>query len=315
MSKPVLGRGLGALLGGGAKSFAPASPPPGAAGATSPPVYTLPGTATSASGPGTLRKVALERIFPSPLQPRKDFTSETLQELAESIRAQGIVQPLIVRVSGDRFELIAGERRWRAAKLAGLTEAPIVERGATDRELLELALIENLQRENLNPMEEALGYSQLATQFDLTQEEVAQKVGRGRVAVANALRLLKLMPAVQSLVRAGQISAGHAKVLLGLSDGGLQQSAAERVVREGLTVRQLEEVVARWTGPRPVKAVTSAPPERRDPHVIDVENRIRERFATKVALKYADGRGSVELRFSTDDELNRLLELFGVVID
>lgn len=260
-----------------------------------------------------VRKVLLDKVFASPLQPRKDFTAEALQELADSIREQGIVQPLIVRAAGDRFELIAGERRWRAARMAGLTEVPVVERLATDRELLELALIENLQRENLNPIEEAVGYSQLGAQFELTQEQIAQKVGRGRVVVANALRLLKLPPGIQAQVRHGTLSVGHAKVLLSLSDAGLQASAAERVTREGLTVRQLEELVVRWTAPKSARVkvlpTTSVP---RDPHVADLENRLRERFATRVALKYSAGAGSVELRFSSDDELNRLLGIMGL---
>lgn len=321
MSKPVLGRGLSALLGGGTKAGpSPAGvpvPTPGAlpsANTLPTPVYSLPPTPTKPA-PGTaVLKVALDRVFPSPLQPRKDFTEDALRELADSIREQGIVQPLVVRPSGDRYELIAGERRWRAAKLAGLTEVPIVERAATDRELLEVALIENLQRENLNPIEEALGYSLLAAQFSLTQEQIAQKVGRGRVVVANSLRLLKLTPTIQELVRAGTLSVGHAKVLLGLADTGLQESAAARVTNEGLTVRQLEELVARWTGPKPVKTPPPAPPPR-DPHVLDVENRLRERFTTKVALKYDQGVGSLELKFGSDDELNRILDLLGLKLD
>lgn len=313
MSKPVLGRGLSALLGGSAKAGAsPAGVPAPTPGSLPAPVYSLPATPPP---PGTaVLKVPLDRVFPSPLQPRKDFTEDALRELADSIREQGIVQPLIVRPSGNRYELIAGERRWRAAKLAGLTEVPIVERTATDRELLEIALIENLQRENLNPIEEALGYSLLAAQFGLTQEQIAQKVGRGRVVVANSLRLLKLSPTVQEMVRSGNLSVGHAKVLLGLADPGLQESAASRITKEGLTVRQLEELVARWTSPKPAKAPPPPPPQR-DPHVLDVENRLRERFTTKVALKYAQGVGSVELRFGSDAELNRLLELLGLALD
>lgn len=308
MSKPGLGRGLGALLGGGTK-VTPSPDPTSAA------TESLSGSSSASLVGTTVRKVALDRIFPSPLQPRKDFAEESLRELADSIREQGIVQPLIVRRSGEDFELIAGERRWRAARLAGLSEAPIFERLATDRELLELALIENLQRENLNPIEEAVGYSRLAAQFDLTQEQIAQKVGRGRVVVANALRLLKLTPAVQERVRAGALSVGHAKVLLGLTDPGWQERFASRVAGEGLSVRQLEELVARRTGPKPGKSALPPGTASRDPHVVDLENRLRERFATKVALKYADGAGSLELRFASDAELNRLLELLGLQPD
>ena len=238
MSKPALGRGLGALLGGG-KPPGPATPTP------------IAGPVAPAAGPAAPLGVAIDRIVPSPLQPRKDFTEESLRELADSIREQGIVQPLVVRAVGDRLELIAGERRWRAAKLAGLAHVPIIERTATDREVLELALIENLQRENLNPVEEAIGYSQLQSQFGLTQEQVAQRVGRSRVAVTNALRLLKLAPDLQDAVRQGRLSAGHAKVLLGIESLPLQSSAGEQVLARGLSVRQTEELVAQLLAPAP----------------------------------------------------------------
>jgi ParB family chromosome partitioning protein len=261
--------------------------------------------------------VPLSQIKPSPLQPRKDFTPEALQELSDSIREQGIVQPLIVRLVNGAYELIAGERRWRAAQLAGLTEAPIVERAATDREVLELALIENLQRENLNAIEEALGYGQLGEQFRLTQEEIAKKVGKSRAAVANALRLLKLPAVVQSAVREGKLSVGHAKVILGLTDPALQQSTAARVLAGGLTVRQTEQLVAKLSAPKPEagrgKAEVGSTP--RDPHVADLEHKLIERLGTKVALHYKAGKGTVEVKFFSDDELNRVLEILGVNLD
>ena len=209
MAKPALGRGLGALLGG------------------SPVLTSRPGAASarlhsrSVAAPDSrerVQRVPLDRIRPCPLQPRKDFSAESLRELADSIREQGIVQPLIVRPRGGYFELIAGERRWRAAQLLKLPEVPVIVREADDRAVLELALIENLQRENLNAIEEAHGYSQLAEQFQLTQEEIAAKVGKSRAVVANALRLLKLPPAIQNFVREGRLSVGHAKVILGLAD-------------------------------------------------------------------------------------------------
>ena len=268
---------------------------------------------TTPAGP---RHVPLDRVLPSPLQPRKDFTEESLRELSDSIREQGVVQPLIVRVVGDRFELIAGERRWRAAKLAGLTEVPVLERTATDREVLELALIENLQRENLNPIEEAVGYSQLQTQFALTQDQVAQKVGRSRASVTNSLRLLKLAGMVQESLRQGRLSTGHAKVLLGLADPTLQSAAAEQVLNRGLSVRQTEELVTQLQTPRPIDSSGhTRGPLSRDPHVVDVESRLRERLATKVALRYKAGRGSLEIRFHSDAELNRILELVGIRLD
>ncbi len=306
MSKPALGRGLGALLGGASPT---ASPRP-AGPVTAPSPGTQP--------PRGVREVALDEIVPSPLQPRKEFPPEALQELCDSIREQGIVQPLIVRPAGGRLELIAGERRWRAARQAGLTRVPVVERAATDREVLELALIENLQRENLSPLEEARGYQQLQAQFDLTQEDVARKVGRSRVAVANALRLLRLPDPVQSLIGSGRLGVGHAKVILGLAEPDRQQAAADEVVAGDLSVRQTEELVARWNAPRPATAPPAgvAPQTpRRDPHVADLENRLRERLASRVALRYRAGKGSLEIRFASDDELNRLLDLLGVRVD
>src|SRR5580692_363276 len=237
MAKPALGRGLGALLGG-------SSPLPSVA-----PTSTIPAPAPIPATPPDTRdrvqRVPLHRIRASALQPRKEFAPEALQELADSIREQGIVQPLIVRERGGFFELIAGERRWRAAQLLNLPEVPIITREADDRAVLELALIENLQRENLNALEEALGYSQLGEQFQLTQEEVAVKVGKSRAAVANATRLLKLPISVQGFLREGRISVGHAKVILGLTDHAHQALAAERIVKDGLNVRQTEGLIAK----------------------------------------------------------------------
>ena len=305
MSKPALGRGLGALLGNTpVASAAPQNP----------------GTAAPAPMDDRERvlRVKLDRIKPSPLQPRKDFPPEALQELAASIKEQGIVQPLIVRDQKTHYELIAGERRWRAAQLLKLTEVPVIVREADDRSVLELALIENLQRENLNAMEEALGYSQLVEQFQLRQEDVATKVGKSRVAVANALRLLKLAPEVQVYVRDGRLSVGHAKVILSLTLTEQQKLAAERVLKNGLTVRQAEELVAHLQNqPASTSGKTSAAglPSIRDTHVVAVENKIRERFGTKVQLRYRQGKGSIEVKFFNDSDLDRILGVIGVKID
>src|ERR1043166_9028118 len=233
MSKPVLGRGLGALLGGPALVKAiPAEPPP-APGA---------GLVEPASPHERVQQLPLERIRPCPFQPRKEFSPEALQELADSIREQGIIQPLIVRPRDGGYELIAGERRWRAAQLVGLKEIPAIVREADDASVLELALIENLQRENLNPLEEALGYSQLIEQFHLRQEDVSSKVGKSRAVVANSLRLLKLPPEVQDHLRGGRVSVGHAKVVLGLATPGEQRLAAEGSKRQNLKICATEEV-------------------------------------------------------------------------
>ena len=209
MAKPALGRGLGALLGG---APAAAKPPQPAAPASTPAAVPAP----EIDARERVQRVALDRVRPCPFQPRKEFTAEALRELADSIREQGIVQPLIVRERNGHFELIAGERRWRAAQIVNLSEVPVIVREADDRAVLELALIENLQRENLNAIEEAQGYSQLIGQFQLTQEEVATKVGKSRAVVANELRLLKLPLTLQGYIRDGRLSVGHAKVVLGL---------------------------------------------------------------------------------------------------
>ncbi len=307
MSKPALGRGLGALLNSGGKPLPGASSTP--AGSASP---VSPGKSAGVT------RVPWSKVRPSPWQPRKDFTPESLQELADSIREQGIVQPLIVRPVDDYYELIAGERRWRAAQMAGLSEVPILERAASNREVLELALIENLQRENLNPIEEALGYAQLQQLFELTQEQVAQKVGRARTAIANALRLLKLPEVVQTALRDGRISVGHAKVILGVSPESSQTVVAEQVIQGSLSVRQTEELVARLQSPAPATPPPTTSPlgvNIRDPHIVDLEGRLRERFLAKVALRYTKGRGSIEVRFHSDAELEQLLERLGVTVD
>jgi len=309
MAKPALGRGLGALLGG-----SPIAKPPSPV-----PVPTLtPEANPAADTRERVHRVPLERIRPCPLQPRKDFSPDALRELADSIKEQGIVQPLIVRERGGFFELIAGERRWRAAQLLNLPEVPVITREADDRSVLELALIENLQRENLNALEEALGYSQLAEQFQLTQEDIARKVGKSRAAVANATRLLKLPATVQNFLRDGRISVGHAKVILGLTDEKNQKLAAERIVKDGLNVRQTEGLVAKLQSRgqktsgdgAKLKAIVPI-----DSNIGRLEEKLREKFGTKVQLKYAHGKGAVEISFFSDDELQRVLEILDVTAD
>ena len=308
MAKPALGRGLGALLGGNPI----AKPPVPAAVSTSVSEAPLPAEA----GERVLR-VPLSRVHPCPFQPRKDFPAETLRELADSIKEQGIVQPLIVRERNGHLELIAGERRWRAAQLLGLAEVPVILRKAEDRAVLELALIENLQREDLNPIEESQGYAQLIEQFQLKQEEVATKVGKSRAVVANALRLLKLAPAIQDHIRQGRLSVGHAKVILGLAGEKLQNLSAERILKEGLNVRQTEVLVARLQAREagPATRPGSLTPLTHDAHVASLENKLRERLGTKVRLRYAHGKGGLEISFFSDDELERILQILGVSAD
>ena len=308
MAKPALGRGLGALLGG---SPAITTPPPPVAGVASP---TAPAASPAPDDRERVKRVPLDRIRPCPLQPRKDFSDEALKELADSIREQGIVQPLIVRERGGFFELIAGERRWRAAQLLNLPEVPVITREADDRAVLELALIENLQRENLNAVEEAHGYAQLAEQFQLTQEEISAKVGKSRAVVANSLRLLKLPESIQKFIRDGRLSVGHAKVILGLAEERNQKLAAERVIKEGLNVRQTEGLVAKLLkrAKRPTAQPETVAAPAGDPHVADLEAKLRDVFATKVKLNYAEGKGTVEISFFSEAELERILQVLGI---
>jgi ParB family chromosome partitioning protein len=308
MAKPGLGRGLGALLGGNPIAKAPGTVPAI--------TTTSPAAAPAFDNRERVQRVPLTRIRACPFQPRKEFSAETLRELADSIKEQGIVQPLIVRELNGHLELIAGERRWRAAQLLGLSEVPVIVREADDRAVLELALIENLQRENLNPMEEAQGYAQLIQQFQLKQEEVAAKVGKSRAAVANSLRLLKLALPIQDFIRHGQLSVGHAKVILGLSDEKQQKLAADRILKDGLNVRQAEVLVAKLQSHEPqAGAKPSLTPLTKDTHVTDLENRLRERLGTKVHLRYTQGKGALEIAFFSDDELERVLEILGVKAD
>ena len=308
MSKPALGRGLGALLSGSpaTTTIAPAAAKPAVAPAPLP------------DARDRVQRVPLDRIRPSAMQPRKNFSDDALKELADSIREQGIVQPLIVRERGGFFELIAGERRWRASQLLKLPEVPVIVREADDRAVLELALIENLQRENLNAIEEALGYSQLAEQFQLTQEEIALKVGKSRAAVANATRLLKLPLSVQGYVREGRLSVGHAKVILGLSDERQQIIATERALKDGLNVRQTEGLVAKLQA-RGGKLISETAKTKAivpiDSNIGRLEEKLREQFGTKVHLKYSHGKGAVEISFFSDDELQSVLEKLGVNAD
>ena len=266
---------------------------------------------------GRVLHVRLDQIRPCTLQPRQEFSEESLKELADSIREQGILQPLIVRRRGDHFELIAGERRWRAAQQIQLEQVPIIVREADDQKVLELALIENLQRDNLNPMEEARGYSQLMDQFQLRQEDVATRVGKSRAAVANALRLLKLPETIQAFVRDRRLSVGHAKVILGLAGEDSQSLAAEKVLKGGLNVRQTEELVAHLAGEDASTTRGKPGSKGRGPaaaaaQASDLEGKLREHFGTKVHLQYQQGKGHVQVRFYSDEDLERILGLMGV---
>ncbi len=263
---------------------------------------------------GDLRHLPVELMQRGRYQPRKDMSADALEELAESIRAQGVMQPIVVRPLGDnRYEIIAGERRWRAAQIAKLDTVPVVVREASDAQVLEMALVENLQREDLNPIEEAMGFSLLIEAFGITQEDAAQRIGISRAAVTNSLRLLKLPEEVQAHLRTGQLSVGHAKVILGLDDTAQQQLAAERVLKESLTVRETETMVDALAGDAPApgkgkKAKTAT----REVHVTSLENRLKETLGTKVSLTYREGKGTLNIKYFSDDDLERILKLLGV---
>ena len=292
MAKSGLGKGLGALI-----SAAP-SPP--------------------SSDPESGEKVqliSLANIVPSPLQPRREFQREALEELVDSIRQRGIIQPLIVRPVNSRFELIAGERRWRAAKEVGLAEAPAIVRHATDLEVLELSLIENLQRADLNPIEEAQAYARLAGEFGMRQEDIAQKVGKSRASVANAMRLLDLDPQVQTWVVQDLLSVGHAKVLLGLKVHEEQRLLAEKILRQSSTVRTTERMVARQLGK------LGGTRRRKHAEIVsstalkDLENRLQQHLATHVAIHHGEKRGRIEIEFYGNDDLQRVIGALGLPPD
>jgi ParB family chromosome partitioning protein len=312
MAKQALGRGLGALMGGTpGKSPAPAVAPAPPSAIASSPERPLSGE--------QVHRVPVSQIKPCAFQPRKDFAADSLQELADSIRQQGVLQPLVVRAVNGSYELIAGERRWRAAQLAGLAELPVLVREADDRKVLELALIENLQRENLNPIEEALGYGKLMQDFALTQEEAAVRVGKSRVTVANLLRLLQLPAEIQNYVRSSLLSFGHAKAILGITHPESQKQLAEEVIRGGLSVRQTEQLVTERNQEAVSRShngsLAARPAHTPDVHISALQTKLQERFGSKVLVRYRKGKGAVEIRFFNDDDLDRVLDIIGVKMD
>lgn len=308
MAKQALGRGLDALINGGINRFAAPAPVVTVTQTVpqTPPSQPAP---TAAPTDGVLQ-LDIAKILPNPFQPRDAFDDEPLQELTESIRQRGIVQPLIVRKGANgSYELIAGERRWRAAKNAGLATVPVLVRQATDQDALELALIENLQREDLNPIEEALAFEQLATQFHLTQEDIAAKVGKSRAAVANSMRLLALPEDLRAWVAKGMLSVGHAKVILGLANADQQAYIAGEVLRRNLTVRDTERAVEQVKAARSAsrKAKASAQPE-----YSAVVNALQEKLATKVEIHPRKKGGTIAIEYYSPEDLDRLLAALGV---
>jgi ParB family chromosome partitioning protein len=252
--------------------------------------------------------VGIEEIRPNPMQPRKKVKEAAIDQLAESIKEKGIIQPLLVRKVGEGFELIAGERRWRAAQRAGLTEVPVLIREAEEPTTrLELALIENIQRENLNPLEEAEAYQRLMQEFNLSQEEIGRKVGKDRSTIANFLRLLKLPPWIQEKIAEGAISLGHAKCLLGVESALEQTKLAEWVIEKGLSVRELERLIQK-KGKGGVRSSKKESPSEFPPDDDWLKALIR-RFQTRIKLKRKKKGGSLEIQFHSEEELIRIVDL------
>ena len=314
--KVALGRGLSALL--------PTGQQEGEPGLDTPPSEAPPSKLyrfeERARLVGRVADLEIDHISPNPYQPRQDFEDEALDELAESIKQLGIIQPITVRaLNGGRFEVISGERRLRAARRAGLKRVPAYVREADTEEMLEMALVENVQREELNPVEVALGYQRLMEECGLRQEQVAERVGKKRTTVANFLRLLRLPPRIQAALRQRSVSVGHARSLINVEDEEFQLHLLEEIQHKDLSVREVEDRVRSWrkrqkaledTDASPQTPDLATPPDRSTLQIQEFENHLRTRFSTKVQVKHkAGGDGKIELHYFSADELERLLEL------
>lgn len=308
MAKPPpsrLGRGLGALIASGtpAKPSAPAAAAPAPAVAAPAPAHDgLPG----------YREIPVASVEPNPHQPRKEFDPQQLADLVDSIRAEGLLQPIVVRPVGDKFQLIAGERRWRAFQQLKLKNIPARVMASSDASSATLALIENLQRADLNPIEEAHGYASLIRDFDLTQDAAAQRVGKGRATVANSLRLLSLEPELQGYVGKGMLSTGHAKVLLGVDNGAERLVLARRAIEDGLSVRALEGLVQQKRSGGAGK--TRRMPAAEATALTDIEKRLTSHLGARVSLRHSPKQGRIIVEYHGNDDLARVLERMGVTL-
>ncbi|MFC0296063.1 ParB/RepB/Spo0J family partition protein [Geobacillus jurassicus] len=262
----------------------------------------------------TVREVSIHDLHPNPYQPRKTFQPEAIEELKQSILQHGILQPLIVRRVPGGFEIVVGERRYRAAKEANLPSVPVVVRELTDEQMMEFALLENLQREDLNPIEEAMAYKMLMDKLHLTQEEVASRVGKSRPHIANHLRLLSLPSDVQKLLMDGTLSMGHGRALLGLKQKSKMKPIVERTIREGLNVRQLEKLIQQANENVSRETSKRKPPEK-SVFIRESESLLREKFGTNVTIKQMRKRGKIEIEFFSPEDLERILELLDVRFD
>jgi len=290
-----------------AQTQATSSAPPPATASMQLTAIPVPPAATEVNTKDRIWKVPVDKMKASSFQPRRSFEKEKLEELAQSIKASGILQPILTRRKSDgTFEIIAGERRWRAAQLAGLHEVPVIVREFDELTALEVALIENIQREDLNPIEEAEAYFRLATEFRLTQAQVAEKVGKDRVTVANTIRLLQLEPSAKELLIQGKLSQGHAKILLSLPQQSAQRQLAERIVKENLTVRQLEKAIKEMMNPIPSNPAVGEKDKTAALLVKNLEEEVQKSLSTKVNIAYNKGKGQLVIHFYSDDELTEL---------
>lgn len=276
--KPALGKGLGALI---------------------------PDINVTASKDGVIN-ININEIEANNEQPRKKFDEEKLQQLAKSIKEHGIVQPIIVKKEGDFYMLIAGERRWRAARLAGLKTIPAITKELTEREIMEISLIENIQREDLNAIEEASAYKRLVEEFNMTQEEIAEKIGKSRSAVANIIRLLNLDERVKNYVMDGVLTEGHARALITIQDEGIQYEAAKKVIDENLNVRQTEKLVKTI-----LKGKNRRPERKSEPFIADLQEKLKNTLGTKVNINHGRKKGKIEIEYYSLEDLERIMDIIG----
>lgn len=248
------------------------------------------------------REVELGLIKPNPYQPRTEFDDQKLEELARSIEEHGVIQPIIVRKKDDGYELVAGERRWRAAKKAGISKIPAIVKEYSDSQMLEIALLENLQREDLNPIEEATAYKQLIEDLGITQEALSKRIGKSRSVIANSIRLLNLPEEIQNLLAKGKITTGHARALLSLDNEKEQKQMAQKILEKDLTVREIERLVK-----KPKKQ--NKRKERTNPLITHLEDRLKQFFGTKVKVRSGKNKGKIEIEYYSEEDLERILEL------
>jgi len=282
VSEKRLGRGLGALI---------------------------PSQSSEGESKNEIKKIDIEKINSNPYQPREDFNEELLEDLSYSIQEHGLIQPITVREKArGKYQLVAGERRWRAAKLAGLDEIAAIVQRYSNQQMMEVALIENLQREDLNPIEEAKAYKRLIEEFDLIQAEVAESVGKSRSAISNSLRLLNLAPEVQEFVSRETLTVGHARTLLALDTFEEQSEVAKEIIENGLSVRETERLIKNLTTDEVEKEKKKTDHKQKDPNITVIEDRLRKRLGTPVNIKHGKNKGQIVIEYYSEEELARVLE-------